>query len=104
VACTATILIIPNFPTKELSNDNHVMKLSTIVTDVSENHTSPATQNYCAYGKINAYFQTGALPGSDSFCNLENGPWGILPNATALKKGELNDIQGRLKNLIPAKI
>jgi hypothetical protein len=51
--------------------------------------------NTCAFAKIGTFFQTGILPrpGSESFCPLEAGPWGIkLP-------GKLSDC----KNLKKAK-
>jgi hypothetical protein len=35
--------------------------------------------NKCAFAKINNYFQNGVLPknGSDSFCEIEVGPWNV---------------------------
>ncbi|KAH8646011.1 Alpha/Beta hydrolase protein [Tricladium varicosporioides] len=40
-------------------------------------HTSITTNNKCAFGKINKYFQDGTLPGVHNFCALEAGPWNI---------------------------
>ncbi|KAH8671705.1 hypothetical protein BX600DRAFT_538138 [Xylariales sp. PMI_506] len=45
-------------------------------------HTTSATENLCAYAKIATYFQTNQLPGNDSFCALETGPFGITLNGT----------------------
>lgn len=45
-------------------------------------HTTRTTQNLCGYSKIANYFQTGQLPGNDSFCALEAGPFGITLNGT----------------------
>jgi hypothetical protein len=33
--------------------------------------------NACAYAKMGHFFQTGKLPGKDSFCPIEQGPWGV---------------------------
>ncbi|KAK3944424.1 TAP-like protein-domain-containing protein [Diplogelasinospora grovesii] len=59
-------------------------------------HTTMATQNMCGFAKIGAYFQTGALPGNDSFCPLETGPFGILLNGTL----QQNIMQAGLSNLV----
>ncbi|TRX87757.1 hypothetical protein FHL15_011349 [Xylaria flabelliformis] len=46
---------------------------------------SPVTKvtgNTCQKAKVNAYFQTTQMPGNDSYCALETGPFGIVLNAT----------------------
>ncbi|TVY25840.1 Tripeptidyl aminopeptidase [Lachnellula hyalina] len=45
-------------------------------------HTASAPVNYCGFAKMKAYFQTSQLPGNDSFCPLEAGPFGIVLNGT----------------------
>lgn len=59
-------------------------------------HTSNASQNKCGFAKVGAYFQTGQLPGNDSFCALEAGPFGVVLNGT-LKQ---NILQAGLSNLV----
>lgn len=59
-------------------------------------HTTRAAQNLCGFSKIAKYFQTGQLPGNDSFCALETGPFGIELNGT-LKQ---NIMQAGLSDLI----
>lgn len=48
----------------------------------SHKHGISATFNTCAYTKMATYFQTNALPGNDSFCALELGPFGVVLNGT----------------------
>jgi hypothetical protein len=57
----------------------HLLSLQLLTTS---QHTLIATQNTCGYAKVRAYFQTGALPGNDSYCPLERGPFGIVLNGT----------------------
>jgi len=38
-----------------------------------------AANNACANSKIGAFFQTGKLPGKDTVCAVEAGPFGITP-------------------------
>ncbi|KAI0183259.1 TAP-like protein-domain-containing protein, partial [Xylaria flabelliformis] len=45
-------------------------------------HTSRVTGNTCQKAKVNAYFQTTQMPGNDSYCALETGPFGIVLSAT----------------------
>jgi hypothetical protein len=45
-------------------------------------HTSDASVNSCGFQKIRAYFQTNQLPGNDSYCPLEVGPFNIVLNGT----------------------
>lgn len=59
-------------------------------------HTSEASQNSCGFAKIRTYFQTTELPGNDSFCPLETGPFNITLNGT-LKD---NIMQADLTNLV----
>jgi hypothetical protein len=54
-------------------------ELSTLI---NSKHTSGATQNTCGFAKVKAYFQTTQLPGNDSFCSLEKGPFNIVLNGT----------------------
>ncbi|KAF4624383.1 hypothetical protein G7Y89_g13790 [Cudoniella acicularis] len=41
-------------------------------------HITQSLFNKCTNAKINAYFQTGQLPGKDSFCPQEAGSWGVM--------------------------
>ncbi|KUI67155.1 hypothetical protein VM1G_03020 [Cytospora mali] len=59
-------------------------------------HTTVNSQNLCGFSKIAIYFQTGQLPGNDSFCALEAGPFGVLLNGT-LKQ---NILQAGLQDLV----
>ncbi|KEY74567.1 hypothetical protein S7711_07169 [Stachybotrys chartarum IBT 7711] len=45
-------------------------------------HTTIATQNMCAYGKIAMYFQQGLLPEDDNFCPFESATLGLTLNGT----------------------
>ncbi|KAK8046627.1 TAP-like protein-domain-containing protein [Apiospora saccharicola] len=40
-------------------------------------HTSGIARNVCGFGKVRACYQSNALPGNDSFCPLEPGPFGV---------------------------
>jgi hypothetical protein len=54
-----------------------------------------ATQNTCAFAKLRAYFQAGVLPGNNSFCPLEEGPFGIVLNGTLkenIRQAGLSDL------------
>jgi hypothetical protein len=62
----------------------------------SPKHTSDASVNECGFQKINAYFQTNQLPGNDSYCLLEVGPFNIVLNGT-LKE---NIAQAGLSDLV----
>jgi hypothetical protein len=50
----------------------------------------------CGFAKMRNYFQSNALPGNDSFCPLETGPFGILLNGTL----EENIMQAGLADLV----
>jgi hypothetical protein len=63
---------------------------------VNPKHTSSSTQNMCGFAKMRNYFQSNALPGNDSFCPLETGPFGILLNGTL----EENIMQAGLADLV----
>lgn len=52
-----------------------------VILNVSQ-HTSIATENLCGFAKLRAYFQANILPGNDSFCALEAGPFGVVLNGT----------------------
>ncbi|CAG8959579.1 hypothetical protein HYFRA_00001481 [Hymenoscyphus fraxineus] len=51
-------------------------------TPIEKLHTATASQNLCGFSKIAAYLQTNQLPGNDSLCQLEKGPFNILLNGT----------------------
>lgn len=54
-----------------------------------------ATENTCGYAKLKAYFQAGVLPGNDSYCPLERGPFGVVLNgslAEILREAGLSDL------------
>ncbi|KAI1121793.1 TAP-like protein-domain-containing protein [Nemania abortiva] len=53
-----------------------------VVTVDAIGHTSRVTGNACQRAKVNAYFQNSQLPGNDSYCGLETGPFGITLNGT----------------------
>ncbi|EMR71946.1 putative alpha beta hydrolase fold family protein [Eutypa lata UCREL1] len=57
-------------------------KNAEILTIDGMGHTTSATANLCGYAKVAAYFQTNQMPGNDSFCPLETGPFGIILNGT----------------------
>ncbi|KAI1084143.1 TAP-like protein-domain-containing protein [Whalleya microplaca] len=57
-------------------------KNAQVLTIDGMGHTISATQNACGYAKLSAYFQTSKLPGNDSFCPLEAGPFSIVLNGT----------------------
>ncbi|ETS76227.1 hypothetical protein PFICI_11614 [Pestalotiopsis fici W106-1] len=57
-------------------------KNAQVLTVDGMGHGISATLNTCAYKKMAAYFQTNALPGNDSFCALESGPFGVILNGT----------------------
>ncbi|KAI0970219.1 TAP-like protein-domain-containing protein [Xylaria arbuscula] len=52
------------------------------VTVDATGHTSRVTGNTCQQAKVNAYFQNTQLPGNDSYCALQAGPFGIVLNGT----------------------
>lgn len=62
-------------------------------------HTSLNARNNCAFAKINAYFQNGTLPGKDSFCSLEAGPWNITITGGVEKRRDWKKLQRRMKAL-----
>ena len=43
-----------------------------------------AANNSCANEKIYHYFQTGNLPGHDSRCVVEVGPFGVTPESSVV--------------------
>ncbi|KAF7888788.1 hypothetical protein EAF00_009088 [Botryotinia globosa] len=47
-------------------------------------HTLMAANNSCANEKIYRFFQTGNLPGHDSRCFLETGPFGVTPERSVV--------------------
>ncbi|KAI1737915.1 TAP-like protein-domain-containing protein [Xylaria scruposa] len=57
-------------------------KNAQVVTVDALGHTSRVTGNTCQKAKVNAYFQTTQMPGNDSYCALETGPFGIVLNTT----------------------
>ncbi|ROW07119.1 hypothetical protein VPNG_07359 [Cytospora leucostoma] len=59
-------------------------------------HTLQNSQSLCGFSKVASYFQTGQLPGNDSFCALEAGPFGILLNGTVKQ----NILQAGLQDLV----
>ncbi|KUJ23894.1 uncharacterized protein LY89DRAFT_571959, partial [Mollisia scopiformis] len=62
-------------------------------------HTSVAAQNLCAFGKINTFFQTGQLPGTDNYCPLEAGPWNITLPGPLSSFNDKRDIKESLVKL-----
>ncbi|KAK9426677.1 putative Peptidase S33 tripeptidyl aminopeptidase-like C-terminal domain-containing protein [Seiridium unicorne] len=78
-----------------LSSVRNYKDAQVLVTD-GMGHTTSATQNLCAYTKVATYFQTNALPGNDSFCALETGPFGLILNGTL----EENIMQAGLSDLV----
>ncbi|KAI0874870.1 TAP-like protein-domain-containing protein [Hypoxylon argillaceum] len=67
-----------------------------VVTVDATGHTSRVTNNSCQKAKVNAYFQSTQLPGNDSYCALETGPFGITLNGTL----EDNIYQAGLSQLV----
>ncbi|GAW20620.1 hypothetical protein ANO14919_101280 [Xylariales sp. No.14919] len=57
-------------------------KNAQVVTVDGIGHTSRVVGNTCQQAKVNAYFQGTKLPGNDSYCALEAGPFGITLNGT----------------------
>ncbi|KAF2963905.1 hypothetical protein GQX73_g9657 [Xylaria multiplex] len=57
-------------------------KNAQVVTVDALGHTSRVVGNACHQRKVNAYFQGTRLPGNDSYCALEAGPFGITLNGT----------------------
>ncbi|KAI1428171.1 TAP-like protein-domain-containing protein [Xylaria sp. FL1777] len=57
-------------------------KNAQVVTVDAAGHTSRVTGNTCQQAKVNAYFQNTQLPGNDSYCALESGPFGVVLNGT----------------------
>ncbi|KAF3022556.1 hypothetical protein E8E14_012942 [Neopestalotiopsis sp. 37M] len=57
-------------------------KNAQVLTVDGMGHGLSATFNTCAYTKMATYFQTDTLPGNDSFCALELGPFGVVLNGT----------------------
>ncbi|KAF2099798.1 hypothetical protein NA57DRAFT_55739 [Rhizodiscina lignyota] len=58
-------------------------------------HTSSSSYNLCGFAKVRAYFQTNQLPGNDSFCPLEAGPFNIILNGTlkaSIERAGLSDL------------
>jgi hypothetical protein len=60
---------------------------------------SLTVENTCAFAKINAYFQSGALPRPKFFCPLEAGPWGMTINGLLLNTGSAGLLQNILEGL-----
>jgi hypothetical protein len=56
--------------------------------------------NSCTNIKIKAYFQDGTLPGSDNFCPLEAGPFGVVLSGGLEKRTDYIDIRDRMKRLL----
>ncbi|KAI1097723.1 TAP-like protein-domain-containing protein [Jackrogersella minutella] len=71
-------------------------KNAQVLTIDGMGHTSAAAYNLCGFAKVKAYFQTTQLPGNDSFCALEQGPFGITLNGTL----EQNIMDANLLNLV----
>ncbi|KAI0407739.1 TAP-like protein-domain-containing protein [Xylaria palmicola] len=57
-------------------------KNAQVLTVDALGHTSRVTGNACHQAKVRAYFQDNQLPGKDSCCTLEAGPFGIFLNGT----------------------
>jgi hypothetical protein len=49
--------------------------------------------------KIGAFLINGTLPGTDNYCPLEAGPWGILANGTLSELLEAADLKGVMRKL-----
>lgn len=55
------------------------------------------TQNLCAVTKVGKYFQTGEMPGNDSFCPFESRAFGGIMSLTGTLKESI--IQAGLSNV-----
>ncbi|KAF5871553.1 putative alpha beta-hydrolase protein [Botrytis fragariae] len=55
-----------------------------ILTIEAIGHTSMVANNSCANEKIYRFFQTGNLPGHDSRCVVEAGPFGVTPESSVV--------------------
>ena len=55
---------------------------SQILTIDGMGHASIGPRNGCAFKKMADYLQHGILPGKDSYCKLEKGPFGVQLNQT----------------------
>jgi hypothetical protein len=69
---------------------------------IYEQHRSLGSNNACAFGKIGAFFQTGILPrsGSESFCPLEAGPWGVKLTGRLSDYKDLKKVKDKMRKLM----
>ncbi|CZR56074.1 uncharacterized protein PAC_05962 [Phialocephala subalpina] len=73
---------------------------SQLLTIEGIGHTSSATQNLCAFGKLNIFFQTGKLPGKDNYCPLEAGPWNVTLPGPLSQLSDKRDIKEKFRGLL----
>ena len=70
-----------------------------VMTLTMMQHTSASLFNNCAFAKIGTFLTTGVLPGNNSYCPQEAGPWGVVATAEQLNKSGLEEIHNRIKSL-----
>ncbi|KAI1322555.1 TAP-like protein-domain-containing protein [Xylariaceae sp. FL0255] len=56
-----------------------------VITIDAVGHTSRVANSTCQKAKVNNYFQHTQLPGNDSYCSIEAGPFGVTLNGTLEK-------------------
>jgi hypothetical protein len=64
-----------------------------------EQHTSVPLKNACSRAKIGAFFVNGTLPGNDSYCPLEAGPWNITIAGPLAKRSDILEISELIRGL-----
>jgi hypothetical protein len=64
-----------------------------------QQHTTLGPLNKCGNAKINTFFQNGTLPGTDSFCPLEAGPFNITITDGLQKRSDLKSIADAVQSL-----
>jgi hypothetical protein len=72
---------------------------STLLEAKLKQHTVLTTKNLCSLEKIGAFLISGTLPGIDSYCALEAGPWNITTTGPLTKKREILEISSLIKSL-----
>lgn len=95
--------IDPITPIQNGKKGARIFEGAELLTVEGTGHSVSATENKCAYSKINTFFQSGTLPGENNYCALEMGPFNVtltgpLEKRTDLKKvmNELVEIRWRL--------
>ncbi|KAN0089862.1 TAP-like domain containing protein [Hyaloscypha variabilis] len=89
----------PITPIMNGQKGTRIFKGAQLLTNEAVGHTTLPTQNACALAKIGAFLINGTLPGTDNYCPLEAGPWGVLANGTLSELLEAADLRRVMRKL-----